>query len=174
MDGCWIVLPSIMCALKWLDSDFKCATLATELLSSLSQCGLVNLDLGNTYLSDRVSDSGESIESALDHIYISDEIRESMQVSKLSTSVLEMLRELVNNKNFKVRFENIYFFFILVLFCVKVGNSDKNYEYLLVYGLETTKYIISTRERHLENPFTCQNTQQTRLAHLFALECQDE
>ena len=33
----------------------------------------------------------------------------------------------VNNKNFKVNFKNISFFFLLVLFCVRVGNGDKYY-----------------------------------------------
>ena len=37
--------------------------------NSRAQCGLINKDMGMTYLADRLSETGETIESALDHIY---------------------------------------------------------------------------------------------------------
>ena len=38
------------------------------------ECGLEIKDMGHTYLADRLSEQGELIESALDHIYVSAEI----------------------------------------------------------------------------------------------------
>jgi len=45
--------------------------IAAELKSSLAQCGLDNLELGKTYMADRLRNDGKVIESALDHIYVS-------------------------------------------------------------------------------------------------------
>ena len=59
-----------VCSLKWKEKDFSHRIVADEILSSLAQCGLVNQDLGYTYLADRLSPSGDTIQSALDHVYI--------------------------------------------------------------------------------------------------------
>jgi len=45
--------------------------LATELKSGLAQCGLEKVELGKTYMTDRLWKDGTIIESALDHIYVS-------------------------------------------------------------------------------------------------------
>jgi hypothetical protein len=43
----------------------------TELKSSLAQKGLENLEIGKTYMADRLRNDGTVIESALSHIYVS-------------------------------------------------------------------------------------------------------
>ena len=44
--------------------------MAEELQGTLSQSGLETRNLGFSYLADRLSETGEVIESALDHVYI--------------------------------------------------------------------------------------------------------
>ena len=58
-----------LCASKWDDKDFKLKIIAEEIKSTLAQCGMVSIDLGHTYLADRMSDLGLPIQSSLDHIY---------------------------------------------------------------------------------------------------------
>ena len=53
---------------------------------TLAQCGLEIVDLGNTYLADRLTESGNIIESALDHTYISSELKTKTRVYKLDSS----------------------------------------------------------------------------------------
>ena len=64
---------------------------------------MINLDLGYTYLADRLSASGESIQSALDHIYISMDLKEKTREYKLEESSTDhlpiMLEILCNTKS---------------------------------------------------------------------------
>ncbi len=60
-----------LCAQKWDGEEYRLFNLAAELKSSLAQCGLENLDLGKTYMADRLRKDGTVIESALDYIYVS-------------------------------------------------------------------------------------------------------
>ena len=75
-----------MCSLQWEYPEFSLSEIAGELLGTLAQCGLSNIDLGVTYQADRLTDQGEIIESALDHVYVSDQIKKSTKVKKLKNS----------------------------------------------------------------------------------------
>ncbi len=55
---------------KWDEEEYRLFNLTTELKSSLAQCGLENLELGKTYMADRLRNDGTGIKSALDHIYV--------------------------------------------------------------------------------------------------------
>ena len=46
-----------------------------ELKSTLTQCGLEKKDLGIMYLADRLNKEGDTISSALDHIYTSTDLK---------------------------------------------------------------------------------------------------
>ena len=85
-----------LCALKWLEADYNLGYLADELLGTLSLCGLENVELGNTYLADRLTDEGMTIESALDHTYLSAELKKSTKVNKLDTSSTDHLPIVAN------------------------------------------------------------------------------
>ena len=52
----------------------------------MAQCGLVNQEIGNTYLADRLNLDGSVIQSALDHIYISTELEKTTKCGKLPDS----------------------------------------------------------------------------------------
>ena len=54
--------------------------MAEELQDTITQCGLVNIDLGDTYIADRLNKEGQHITSALDHIYM------TMSLEKLTTT----------------------------------------------------------------------------------------
>ena len=60
-----------LCAQKWDEEECRVFNLAAEVKSSLAQCGLENLELGKTYMADRLRNDGTVIENALDHIYVS-------------------------------------------------------------------------------------------------------
>ena len=75
-----------ICAKKWEDPKIKLTETAEELKSSLAQCGLTNIDLGNTYLADRLDNQGNTIQSALDHIYVNDSLLNRAKCVKLETS----------------------------------------------------------------------------------------
>ena len=61
----------------------------------MAQCGLLNQDLGFTYLADRLSPSGETIQSALDHVYISHSLESRTSSSTLSESSTDHLPVMV-------------------------------------------------------------------------------
>ena len=88
-----------LCTMKWEDPDYKHLNMATELRGTLSQCGLVNMKMGYTYLADRLSAEGKTIESALDHIYVSQDLEKKIKTRKLeesSTDHLPIIAELEN------------------------------------------------------------------------------
>jgi hypothetical protein len=76
---------------KWLESDFNLSYLSDELLGTLSQCGMIIANLGKTYLADRLTTEGLSIESAIDHTYMSSELCNKSSVQKLTTSSTDHL-----------------------------------------------------------------------------------
>ena len=45
---------------------------ADELRETLTQCGISHLQLGTTYIANRLSANGSEITSAIDHIYVTD------------------------------------------------------------------------------------------------------
>ena len=50
-----------------------------------------NVELGNTYLADRLTEDGNIIESALDHTYLSSDLKSRTSVSKLDSSSTDHL-----------------------------------------------------------------------------------
>ena len=50
-----------------------------------------NVELGNTYLADRLTEDGNIIESALDHTYLSSYLKSRTSVSKLDSSSTDHL-----------------------------------------------------------------------------------
>ena len=80
-----------ICTLKWDEDNFRQKNIAMEIKSSLAQCGLLNMDIGNTYLADRLSEDGTTIESALDHVYINPDIEKRVTVKKLKESSTDHL-----------------------------------------------------------------------------------
>ena len=77
-----------LCALKWEYPEFGQHAIAGEILGTLAQCGLTNINLGVTYQADRISEQGEVIESALDHAYISDDIMITTTLFSATTASL--------------------------------------------------------------------------------------
>ena len=55
-----------LCSSKWNEPEFKLKNIAEEIKGTLAQCGLNVLDLGHTYLADRLTETGMTIESSLD------------------------------------------------------------------------------------------------------------
>ena len=51
-----------------MEKDFKLKTIAEEIMGTLAQCGMEHIDLGYTYLTDRMGENGSPIQSSLDHI----------------------------------------------------------------------------------------------------------
>ena len=60
--------------------------IANKLKGILAMSGMRMIDLGMTYLADRLTPNGVLIESALDHIYISEELEEEATVTKSEES----------------------------------------------------------------------------------------
>ena len=91
-----------LCSIKWLEADFNLKFLSDELRSTLALCGLENVDLGNTYLADRLTEDGKTIESALDHTYITTELKTRSDIFKLdkgSTDHLPIMISVKSNDN---------------------------------------------------------------------------
>ena len=57
-----------LCTKKWNDPSFIYKRISDELNETLTQCGLVVNEMGNTYLADRLSPGGDIIVSAIDHV----------------------------------------------------------------------------------------------------------
>ena len=80
-----------LCADQWDEETYYQFKLAAELKSGLAQCGLENLELGKTYLADRLRKDGTIIESALDHIYVSLDKNTKVTGKKMDTSSTDHL-----------------------------------------------------------------------------------
>ena len=48
-----------LCLVKWKEEDFDYPRLANKIQKILSQCGMINIDLGFTYMADRVREDGK-------------------------------------------------------------------------------------------------------------------
>ena len=59
---------------------------------------MINIDLGFTYMADRVREDGTIIESAIDHIYVSGELEERIYTKKLEESSTDHLPIMVGVK----------------------------------------------------------------------------
>ena len=80
-----------LCNIRWDSPGFLHRRISEELRETLTQCGLTSLSLGITYTADRLSDDGSEITSALDHIYVSEELRPNMDFYKLDNSATDHL-----------------------------------------------------------------------------------
>ena len=57
-----------LCSTQWDHPKFTNRYLSEQLRGSLAQNGMKNADLGYTYLADRLSEDGNTIQSSIDHI----------------------------------------------------------------------------------------------------------
>jgi hypothetical protein len=76
--------------------------LAADLKSSLAQCGLENLEMGKTYITDRLRNDGTVIDSALDYIYVSHDQNTKITAKKMDASSTDYL-PIIAEVNFKVQ-----------------------------------------------------------------------
>ena len=97
---------SNVCASKWNESNFKHKNVAEEIKGSLAQCGMFNFPLGHTYQADRLSKNGETIESSLDHVYLSSNLEELTNTFKLNNSSTDHVPKIVQLKQKKNLLEN--------------------------------------------------------------------
>ena len=80
-----------LCARKWREADYDLSYISDELLSTLALCGLEFVDVGTTYLADRLTEDGKIIESSLDHTYLSTDLKTCTKVFKLDNSSTDHL-----------------------------------------------------------------------------------
>ena len=80
-----------ICANKWNNPQYRHHKVATELKNGLEQNGMMSIYMGNTYLADNMTQKGNIAESALDHIYITKEMKERVKGHKLETSATDHL-----------------------------------------------------------------------------------
>ena len=75
-----------LCSTKWQEDGYGLSYISNELLSTLAMCGMEIVDVGNTYLADRLTSNGELIESAIDHVYHSVEFSKTLICTNLKNS----------------------------------------------------------------------------------------
>ena len=80
-----------LCSNRWNLPHFKYKRISDELRETLTQCGLKQLEIGKTYLADRLSPDGAEIESCLDHVYASESILLKLRTFKLDNSATDHL-----------------------------------------------------------------------------------
>ena len=78
-----------LCNMKWDCPGFLHKKISDELRETLMQCGLITLQLGITYTADRLNEDGTEITSALDHIYVSNELSKTMEYFKLDNNATD-------------------------------------------------------------------------------------
>ena len=71
--------------IKWADPNKKKNNVAECLKNKIEECGLVNLDLGETFTSDIVQKNGKISTSAIDHINISPQLITEARFKKVLT-----------------------------------------------------------------------------------------
>ena len=78
-------------SLKWENKEYTHNKVAKEMQNALASNGMVNMDVGNTFLADRLRLDGTKIESALDHVYIQKEMEADIKVTKGESSATDHL-----------------------------------------------------------------------------------
>ena len=58
------------CCERWNSPNFVYKKISDELRETLTQCGLVQVELGPTYLADRLGEDGNEIVSSIDFIQL--------------------------------------------------------------------------------------------------------
>lgn len=95
-----------LCSEKWEEPEYIHQVLAEELKGTLALCGLKIAKLGQTYLADRLTEQGNTIRSALDHIYFSQELADQISTEALeesSTDHLPILAYMTANRKQKIK-----------------------------------------------------------------------
>jgi hypothetical protein len=85
-----------LCSRKWGQDDYDKKSISQPLLDCLAQNGLEVQKIGNTYQADHASQDGTVAESALDHAYTSETIRDCVVCNKLANSSSDHLPVTVN------------------------------------------------------------------------------
>ena len=96
---------------KWRDEKSRNEKVASEILGALEACGLKHMELGCTFLADNTAQSGRTVESELDHIYITKEKENNITVKKGKTSAtdhLPIMAELEVKREGKEKARTIY------------------------------------------------------------------
>ena len=94
---------------KWEEIDYPHKEIAHELTGALAMSGMQVMDIGMTYLADRLTQDGDIIESALDHIYVSTELANEIGARKSeesSTDHVPIIAELKNEKKTETKTED--------------------------------------------------------------------
>ena len=63
-----------LCSDKWKEDNFLYKNISSILIETLDQCGLNERKLGTTFTADGLSKAGSVVTSAIDHIYVSDDL----------------------------------------------------------------------------------------------------
>ena len=96
---------------KWRDEKSRNKKVASEILGALEACGLKHMKLGCTFLADNTAQRGRTVESELDHIYITKEKENNITVKKGETSAtdhLPIMAELEVKRERKEKARTIY------------------------------------------------------------------
>ena len=80
-----------LCSHKWNEKNFLNKKLATSLKNTLLECGLHPRDMGLTFKSDIIQANGNIATSAIDHIYVSDELEAKTKTITLKSSATDHL-----------------------------------------------------------------------------------
>ena len=75
-----------LCSQKWKESNYPHKLIANCLMDTLEQCGLTQKDVGETYLANHTQANGKVASSAIDHIYCSKAMENSVCSNKLKIS----------------------------------------------------------------------------------------
>ena len=80
-----------MDGLKWDDEEYTHYRVATDMQNALKSNGMKAIEIGNTFLADKTRPDGTQIESALDHVYIQQEMMPNTKVTKGKLSATDHL-----------------------------------------------------------------------------------
>ena len=80
-----------LCSIRWNSPTFLQKRISEELRETLTQCGITTVELGITYTADRLSDEGLEITSAIDHLYLSNDLVENTKHFKLDSRATDHL-----------------------------------------------------------------------------------
>ena len=75
-----------LCSEKWKEDKFSYKNIANILIETLEQCGLNIRNLGTTFTADGLRADGNVVMSAIDQIYVSDDLEEKVTTFKLTNS----------------------------------------------------------------------------------------
>ena len=80
-----------LCSERWNSPLYKYKRIAEELRETITQCGLIQIDMGPTYFADRLNEDGSEVKSCLDHIYMSESLLPRATTKKLDNTATDHL-----------------------------------------------------------------------------------